>query len=252
MKGISDDGDSEQKAKKRKVPQADDLDDDFSGAIGKYPTGDGDSDEDEVDDRALEYKDGVLVNKSIFMRKPLPSKDDEDKELGSDDDEEDEDDEDGEDEDDENDDEEDDDDDDDDVDVGSDILSDDGSSKIAGSDEDDEDEEDIDDGEEDDGGEHDVPARFGKKVTSDGKESSVTGQKRKAVDDDSESTIPYTFTAPESHRDLLQHLQNHSPSNQATILHRIRVLYHIKLHPSNKSKLEVISIGCSIFIVPVY
>ncbi|KAJ1660448.1 nucleolar complex protein 14 [Dispira simplex] len=54
----------------------------------------------------------------------------------------------------------------------------------------------------------------------------------------STNQLPYTFPAPESYEDLADLLDGQSLENQATVLQRLRVLYHAQLAPENKQKLR--------------
>ncbi|KAJ3414203.1 nucleolar complex protein 14 [Chytridiales sp. JEL 0842] len=230
MLGISTDEDST-KSKKRKIPQADDLDDDFSAPVLAAS-----DDEDEQNQRPLEYKDGVLVNDSIFIRKPIKGKKGEE-ELGSDEDDDEDEDEDGESGESEDEDEDEEPDvegsDEEDADEGSDVLSDVEGGLQLGSDNEEEDES-VDPEDEEAQNANEKASRLKK-------DSAASSSKSKVLPDpEAVATIPFTFTAPQTHKDLLNHLKNWGPADQATILHRIRVIYHLKLHPTNKSKLETL------------
>ncbi|KAI9350805.1 nucleolar protein 14 [Obelidium mucronatum] len=215
------------KSRKKRNAQADDLDDDFgftqTGLVGKGDNDEDDEsediDEDEDDPRGknaqpLTYsKDGILVNKEIFMMKRRP-KNSSDSQTDSDDD-----------------DEEGDGDDDDDSDENGDNGEDEEDS------EDDEDNEDLDDLNID----NDTKA-----IRAEGRENIEEESDGDEVDEEyfaaqkaeAAATIPYTFVAPSDHSDLLKYVDHLSPADQSTVIHRIRVLYHAKLGGLNKSKLE--------------
>ncbi|KAJ3312530.1 NADH:ubiquinone oxidoreductase [Blyttiomyces sp. JEL0837] len=272
MKGITP-GSSEKDKKNKRAPQADDLEDDLQ-YDAKIPVpaddddeeGSGDEEEDlrGVNARPLEYKDGVLVNKTIFMRKATKKGDepigrqgddeDEDEEFGDEDDEdEDEDDEEGEDED------EDEDEDEegeegeeidfedalggDDEELADEILAAVGKNKRKRSaDEEFDEDESVLEGDEDIDGEGD----------DDGDEEAVFEEVHvDEVEDDEQAegastipvegdALPYTFKAPETHADFLGYVKGRSAADHATIVHRIRVLYHLKLGGQNKAKLETL------------
>ncbi|KAJ3007859.1 UNVERIFIED_CONTAM: nucleolar complex protein 14 [Siphonaria sp. JEL0065] len=215
-------------AKKRNA-QADDLGDDYSqnfpinkkrGSSKKDGDDDDedseefDEDDDEEDDpkgrnaQPLTYsKDGILVNKEVFMMKKRPKKGDD----LSDDEEEDDDEDDEEEED------------------------------------DDGDEDDEEEGEDDEEGEEDDLEEDGAKVHLDAvedvlgedeEEEEVDEEAMAAQKAEAAATIPYTFVAPSDHSELLKYVDHLSPADQSTVIHRIRVLYHAKLGGLNKSKLE--------------
>ncbi|KAJ1967837.1 nucleolar complex protein 14, partial [Dispira parvispora] len=60
----------------------------------------------------------------------------------------------------------------------------------------------------------------------------------KRPEESSSNQLPYTFPAPESYEDLADLLDGQTLENQATILQRLRVLYHAQLAPENKQKLR--------------
>ncbi|KAI8843220.1 nucleolar protein 14 [Chytriomyces cf. hyalinus JEL632] len=193
---------------KKRSAQADDLDDDLRGAATSIPASDDDDEDDEDDEDAdsadekganakpLTYdSEGILVNKTVFMRKRV-KKDESDDDEDEDEDDEDE----GEDED------EDDEDEDEDEDV----------DELAGDDDDENEEE-----------------------KSEEVEVKVKDSKGAAALDPAAS-IPYTFVAPETHADLLKYVDHLGPADQSTVIHRIRVLYHVKLGGLNRKKLETL------------
>lgn len=53
--------------------------------------------------------------------------------------------------------------------------------------------------------------------------------------------LAYTYSCPESHQDWLQMTKDIPIHNLATVIQRIRALYHPKLHSDNKSKLGIFS-----------
>ncbi|KAI8613320.1 nucleolar protein 14 [Chytriomyces sp. MP71] len=209
---------------KKRAAQADDLDDGF-GAAGlstTIPSEDADDEDlDSVDDSKNDGKnampltynnDGILVNKSVFMRKRSKkdepeSEDDEDE--GSDEEEE---------------------------------------------EEEEEVEEDDEEGDEEEDGEMDNDDNEDLEVDGDDMEPAfeqdeendvMEAVEEAQVGDDvaaanASASIPYTFLAPETHADLLKHVDHLGPADQATVIHRIRVLYHVKLGGQNRSKLEVL------------
>jgi nucleolar protein 14 len=59
------------------------------------------------------------------------------------------------------------------------------------------------------------------------------------IDVDDKNSLPYTFDAPNSLDEFRDLIKNRSQNDIDTIIHRIRVLYHKRLHVDNKQKLEV-------------
>lgn len=53
--------------------------------------------------------------------------------------------------------------------------------------------------------------------------------------------LPYTFEAPSDIDAFLSLIKGISAEDVATVIHRIRVMYHKKLHPDNKQKLETLT-----------
>ncbi|ORY32396.1 Nop14-like protein [Rhizoclosmatium globosum] len=232
------------KSGKKRNAQADDLDDDFGfaqtmpvkkrGGRSKKGGDEGeedDEDEEEEDDdprgrnaMPLTYnKDGMLVNKEVFMMKRKPKKGETDEDDGGVDNEEEDDDEEEEyDEDDED-------------------------------DEDDE-EEDGEDGEDDENGnveaeddleEDDAVELNGEEAVDvsadeDDEEEEIDEAAVAAQRAEAQATIPYTFAAPTDHAELLAYVDHLNPTDQAIVIHRIRVLYNAKLGGLNKSKLETL------------
>ncbi|TPX73510.1 hypothetical protein CcCBS67573_g05214 [Chytriomyces confervae] len=220
------------KSGKKRSAQADDLDDDLGGAATSIPASDDDDDDDEDDEDAdssdekganakpLTYdSEGILVNKTVFMRKRVKkdeSDDDEDEDEDEDDDEEDEDDDDDEDDEDED--------------------------ELAGEN-DDENEEESEDDENaiDELDDDDLNEDAEGSVPSESEEVEVKVKDSKgAAALDPAASIPYTFVAPETHADLLKYVDHLGPADQSTVIHRIRVLYHVKLGGLNRKKLETL------------
>ncbi|KAJ3163353.1 nucleolar complex protein 14 [Irineochytrium annulatum] len=231
-------------SKKRARPsQADDLDDDYLNPVAAQSAG--------VGARPLEYKDGVLVNNEIFMKKPTKrskkaeaeeeevlvlEEDNDVDESGDEDDGDDEEEEEGD---------------------GAITADDDDEEEEHGAEangpvrvrkrraldanEDDEDEnadvlgdDDEGDAEEDDGESSEAEEAEQESRVSNGKR-----KKAKAMDEEAEnSTIPFTFEAPETIEQLRETLAGYAPEEQATIIQRIRVLFHVKLGGANRAKLQ--------------
>ncbi|KAH0565726.1 hypothetical protein GP486_000890 [Trichoglossum hirsutum] len=61
---------------------------------------------------------------------------------------------------------------------------------------------------------------------------------RSVPEDDTNTTLPYTFPCPQTHEELLETVKNVAPKDLPTVIKRIRTLYHSKLHKGNKEKLE--------------
>ncbi|KAI9331128.1 nucleolar protein 14 [Zopfochytrium polystomum] len=222
MLGLSDKDEAEAKKQKRRAPQGDDLEDDFSidPIDPTVPTGDDEDESDEDGDdgnahrsddaKPLTYShDGVLLNKKIFMRaKPQRGKDGEtNSETGSD----------GE----------------------------DGGEDGDDEEDNDEDEEDEVQEGEDDNGEEESGENSGEEVgdddegvDEDGDDVAEDGPEVEDVDGEIDLELPYTFPAPTTFKQLNQLLSPYSPSQQATIIHRIRVLHHVRLGGDNRAKLE--------------
>jgi len=57
-------------------------------------------------------------------------------------------------------------------------------------------------------------------------------------DPDSDPSLPYTFPIPPSSKAFHQMMSEYEPSLHATILRRMRTLYHVSLAPENKAKME--------------
>ncbi|KAJ1927670.1 nucleolar complex protein 14 [Tieghemiomyces parasiticus] len=53
-----------------------------------------------------------------------------------------------------------------------------------------------------------------------------------------DDALPFTFPAPETYEDLADLLEGWSLEQQATILDRLRTLYHVQLDPKNKQRLQ--------------
>ncbi|KAJ3071419.1 nucleolar complex protein 14, partial [Podochytrium sp. JEL0797] len=226
------------KTRKKRTAQADDLDDAFGfastlpvkkarargrGAKAADAEADDDSDDmDEDDDprgrnaQPLTYNnEGMLVNKEVFMMKRRPKKgaEAEMSDDGEDDDEE-------------------------------------------SGEEDEDDEEEGDDDEEESGEESDAEDLEEDEMAVDGEEAEAvemeeSDEEEEELDEaeiariekqkaEASATIPYTFVAPVEHVDLLKYVDHLSPADQATVIHRIRVLYHAKLGGLNRSKLETL------------
>ncbi|KAJ3040491.1 nucleolar complex protein 14 [Rhizophlyctis rosea] len=225
----------------KRETQADDLGDEQYGiALDKVLER-----EEEV---PLMYKDGILVNKNVFLSKGRNSggdgsgdedEDDEEEESGSEE--------------------------------GSEIESSDeeGEEGEEGSDEE-EREDDEGDGEDDSGeeGEEDgtdletapPPSRGRKQTVSadalsdeyeeddgdEGEESDEEGDdtsgtaSARTPDPTAAAELPYTFKAPTSHADFLTLTANRSPADVSTIIQRLRVLHNPKLGGNNKAVLETL------------
>ncbi|CAM4663803.1 unnamed protein product [Leuciscus chuanchicus] len=63
-------------------------------------------------------------------------------------------------------------------------------------------------------------------------------EQRRAVQEAARAELPYTFTAPESYRDLQSLLQGHSSEQQRLILDRTITCHHPSLASGNKAKLQ--------------
>ncbi|KAJ1563208.1 nucleolar complex protein 14 [Cladochytrium tenue] len=228
----------------RRAPQADDLGDDF--ADDADDGSDGDLGLSGANAQPLTYRDGVLVNNSIFMKPKRRQNDDafefDANESGSDDAEDDEDDGDS------------DDDDDDDDDEG-DLDNDDDNEHDVDLDVDDSDNEVA---ENLDGGEHENDSQLSFSgedlldtpdiVKVNGHDESAESETENSIlpkagegstiPDDGDISIPYTFPAPQTYAEFVAMVAPFGPSQQATVVHRIRVLYHVKLGGDNRAKLE--------------
>ncbi|EPX73126.1 U3 snoRNP protein Nop14 [Schizosaccharomyces octosporus yFS286] len=53
-----------------------------------------------------------------------------------------------------------------------------------------------------------------------------------------QASLAYTYSCPTSHKEFLGMIQGLSFEDQVTVVIRIRTLYHVKLHPENKARLE--------------
>ena len=252
MQGISGDSDEENnrsgsnKKKKRVVRRAP-LGDDFATDL-VVPSSDEDNDDGDstdlfgADSKPLEYRDGVLVSKTIFVR-PAKKKlsgaadlSDEEEDDGSLEDDveensadEDEDDSEGDDQGDSEGDDQDD------------SEGDDEENEEASDDQDDED-DDVDDL-ADEASDENAVAELNDNVSaeedSDLEASSRVANVTKAVDNDQEE-IPFTFPAPKTYSDFSKLVEGYSAPQQSTVIHRLRVLYHVKLGGDNRSKLETL------------
>ncbi|RCH91257.1 nucleolar complex protein 14, partial [Rhizopus azygosporus] len=113
-------------------------------------------------------------------------------------------------------------------------------------DEEDEEGEEETDNEDIEGSDNEVPD-FGDDDGDDMNEFGQTGaiKKKPSVQSNKQSTangkreIPYTFECPESHDAFLSILEGLDVQDVLVVTQRIRVLYHIKLHPENKQKLSI-------------
>jgi hypothetical protein len=235
------------KKNKSKTIQADDLDDDFGGLLtSTLPASDNeDSDDDDMEDsqrgepKALVYSnEGVLLNKTVFMRKPRKSKEMDGSDMDEDEDDEDEEDEDedgdGEEDEEENEEDEDGEEEENDEDEDGEECENEGDNMI------------IVDEDANEGNIHEDEDALDQETAGlnhNDNESEIAEEKGldEAVQTESESTssIPFTFKAPTCHADLLQIMEGRNAQDQATIIHRIRVLYHVKLGGENRKKLEV-------------
>ncbi|EPY50388.1 U3 snoRNP protein Nop14 [Schizosaccharomyces cryophilus OY26] len=56
------------------------------------------------------------------------------------------------------------------------------------------------------------------------------------------ASLAYTYPCPTSHKEFLGMIQGLSMEDQVTVVTRIRTLYHVKLHPENKARLENFSV----------
>ena len=187
------------------------------------------SDEDDGD-QALAYRDGVLVNgKKIFMKAPVKGNEDEDED-------------------------EDENEDDDEVDSNEEDENDSGDDDEEGSEIDDNEEDDELDQDEE---EEELDQEVVLEDSSDDEpidhteeqdsfdiaeldppvDAKPSKQKKTAASMIVES-LPYTFVAPDSYESFLTLMQNYSYQEQATVIERLRVLYHIRLHADNKAKLQ--------------
>ncbi|XP_056110624.1 nucleolar protein 14 [Rhinichthys klamathensis goyatoka] len=63
-------------------------------------------------------------------------------------------------------------------------------------------------------------------------------EQRRAVQEAARAELPYTFTAPESYRDLQSLLQGHTSGQQRLILDRTITCHHPSLASGNKAKLQ--------------
>ncbi|XP_067280045.1 nucleolar protein 14 [Pseudorasbora parva] len=103
--------------------------------------------------------------------------------------------------------------------------------------EDEEEEEDEEGGEE----EHEISAddvdddEEGPEVSD---EAAVCEEHRTATQEAARAELPYTFTAPETYRDLQSLLQGQSSERQRLILDRTVKCHHPSLAPGNKAKLQ--------------
>ncbi|ORX45832.1 Nop14-like protein [Hesseltinella vesiculosa] len=71
-----------------------------------------------------------------------------------------------------------------------------------------------------------------------GKIKAVKSSKKVAeIASTTSAEIPFTFDCPESHDQFLGYLKGLSTEDVLVVIKRIRVLYHIKLHPENKKKM---------------
>ncbi|KAJ3087507.1 nucleolar complex protein 14 [Quaeritorhiza haematococci] len=221
--------------KRRRLPQADDLGDD-----NEYLGGGEDSRD--ADGGALVYREGVLVNDEIFMRKRKKGAEGEDGTgaKGGADVEEDEyadsDDED-EDEEDEEDDEEEEDEDEDESEDDEETAEMDAELVLDGEDEEEDGSEAEGDENEGDGEDYEEGKND---LKSEGKGSTTSTSKQTSQPEPVIPNLPYTFPAPSTHEAFLEIVQDRTPEELAQIVHRIRVLYHVSLHAHNKSKLETL------------
>lgn len=102
--------------------------------------------------------------------------------------------------------------------------------------EDDEDEDGDDDLLSDEGSEdEDGQAAEEEEVSVD---AAASEEQRRAAQEAARAELPYTFTAPESYRDLQTLLQGHSSERQRLILDRTVKCHHPSLATGNKAKLQ--------------
>lgn len=90
---------------------------------------------------------------------------------------------------------------------------------------------------EDDGDDMNEVGVNGKIAKSSTKKSKATASRKKNIPENYE--IPYTFECPSEHVEFLEILQDVRLEDTPTVVHRICVLYHIKLAAENRQKLEV-------------
>ncbi|KAK9765272.1 nucleolar complex protein 14 [Basidiobolus ranarum] len=102
-----------------------------------------------------------------------------------------------------------------------------------------EEEEESDEEEEDDYADLDEDAM--EEASDDEDVSKATAVKSsKQVANGEKTELPFTFPAPNNHDDLLELIGGYSLEDQMTIIHRIRVLHHIRLGAGNRQKLETL------------
>lgn len=78
-------------------------------------------------------------------------------------------------------------------------------------------------------------------MESNADEAADSQNEEKSIGDgQDENSLPFTFEAPSSLDQFLDMTDGRSEHDIDTIIHRIRVLYHKRLHEDNKKKLEVI------------
>jgi nucleolar protein 14 len=108
---------------------------------------------------------------------------------------------------------------------------------------DDDDDEDEDDEDEDDEGASDLDLEDGEsdadELDSDAElDSRPTKRTKKASSNDKNQELPYTFTFPNSYDEFISLVSDYNSENKNTIFSRLRVIYHAKLSPANKEKLQ--------------
>jgi len=67
--------------------------------------------------------------------------------------------------------------------------------------------------------------------------STSSSKDEKVSVDTLKTDLPFTFPAPTSYEELMTLFANRTSEEQLIIIHRLRILYHIKLSPQNKVKL---------------
>ncbi|KAI8998168.1 nucleolar protein 14 [Gaertneriomyces semiglobifer] len=88
---------------------------------------------------------------------------------------------------------------------------------------------------EDDHSDEEEQGKAGRKVRF-----SDTSAPAKQPDPTAAKELPYTFEAPGSHDDFLAYALGRTSEEQATIVQRLRVLYHVKLGGENRKKLQIL------------
>ncbi|KAK7142988.1 hypothetical protein R3I93_014214 [Phoxinus phoxinus] len=111
--------------------------------------------------------------------------------------------------------------------------------EAAAEDEDEVEDDDDDESEEEEEEDRDDDLQSDEEEEGRDEEEAVSDEEqRRAVQEAARAELPYTFTAPETYRDLQSLLQGHSSGQQRLILDRTITCHHPSLASGNKAKLQ--------------